>query len=487
MLSPEEQKLRTKLFWYLDGLRQRGELDQLAYSVQSAAGEFWQGLGAVALAKLSQRVRTLHGRCGAAGAYDGAVAVPFGKGGCMFAVPTGAPAWEAVAVEIGGERFVTLVKSSAEGAVERAVAAAWKPAQEFDMAWFAEVAEEDYEAALARADEKPEIVGAESDFDLGRIVRRVVEDGNAPSGSRFASMEVMDIDGLNVAMSQGRVRPDLFRYLMAMAPAMSVEPTGVPLVVARVLRAEDIAPLVEHDGGYPGRLTAACAAEMSKLQLLIAAQTHGDVIGHNAADFEKLGYVWGEKFLAYNDTDIHSFAIPTGDPRLTAVVHRNIDLCAAPNSFLVLVERGEDGRVVRLEGHNVYDPVWQMAEWGEDWEDTVAELARQRGSFINPQAVQPRFGASGFADLLASGSGLPEPVFSVDLRTEAVRFGPGYGESVLPQYLAAVARNDRSVLDVLLAGEWPEHGCEERTWFLENGPEAESAASHESKGLGYGR
>ena len=65
-----------------------------------------------------------------------------------------------------------------------------------------------------------------------------------------------------------------------------------------------------------------------------------DLPGLAAAQAEA-GYAWGERYLAYNDTDIRSCCIPV--PGAVACLHENVDLADDPSRWVVAVE--PDGRV----------------------------------------------------------------------------------------------------------------------------------------------
>src|SRR3546814_9049195 len=137
----------------------------------------------------------------------------------------------------------------------------------------------------------------------------------------------------------------------------------------------------------------------------------------------EFGYVWGTKRLAYQNTDKRCFAIPTGSPRLSAIVHENIDLIADANRFLVVRHRDEAGKVERIEGHTIALPAPAITFEADIDVDELVRASEFVGIYEDADACPPRLSQREFARRLQAGEPLPPPAVDVELRSVELSTG----------------------------------------------------------------
>ena len=131
---------------------------------------------------------------------------------------------------------------------------------------------------------------------------------------------------------------DLFDFLdriRASVPETRLRQGDLPI---QTRYADEIA-LIEADGGLPGEICRLLILGMYRMRatgvLADAAKEIPAIVERQKAG----GFVWGERFLSFQDLDRRSCAVPM--PGHSAAFFQNVDACADTNSFLVAVGKRE--------------------------------------------------------------------------------------------------------------------------------------------------
>ncbi len=106
--------------------------------------------------------------------------------------------------------------------------------------------------------------------------------------------------------------------------------------------------LADSDGGLPGPITAAAVDEY----FLVTARHVGDWAASRipaiVANQVERGFLWGEKYLNFNDLDDSCCAVPTDVAGRTAVFHENISLINEYRAYLAWVDTDDAGDLETL-------------------------------------------------------------------------------------------------------------------------------------------
>ncbi len=101
--------------------------------------------------------------------------------------------------------------------------------------------------------------------------------------------------------------------------------------------------LADADGGLPGRITSAAVDEY----FLVTSRHVGDWAARRipeiVANQTERRFVWGEKYLNFNDIDDSCCAVPTEVEGRSALFHENISLINDYRSYIAWVDTNEDG------------------------------------------------------------------------------------------------------------------------------------------------
>ncbi len=220
--------------------------------------------------------------------------------------------------------------------------------------------------------------------------------------------------------SAGRGRPDDELAILAALDALSPHlPAGDGSLSANAsLDFTAEAEMVRADGGFPG---ATCREYLDALRNevvrgMMAGAVHA--VAATAVLQEKAGYVWGARYLAYDDTDKRSCRVPV--ERAVACFHSNVDLIDDHAAWIVGAEPGADGAPARLS-------VWGFRR-GKDDPAEAAEAAMAGGL-----------------------SALGEPHVSLDLVTHAVTVRAGFDPGALAGNVLNGATRDQEVYGRLKA------------------------------------
>ena len=157
----------------------------------------------------------------------------------------------------------------------------------------------------------------------------------------------------------------------ALRPALEVTPAadGKEYTEQQVFRASlrgmDYAELLQADGGIAGGL---CRQAAAVIQREVAGKVMGwarKALPEVAAEHRRRGYVWGKKYLEYNDLDDSTFEIPVADGRSVAVYHQNISLISDFFGYVAQADLDGAGGVAAISVTAVNrnsDRVRQIAE-----------------------------------------------------------------------------------------------------------------------------
>lgn len=203
---------------------------------------------------------------------------------------------------------------------------------------------------------------------------------------------------------------DVMTALEGLAPHLP--PDDGPPRPATFLDLSAEAAMVRADGGFPG---PTCREFLDTLRTEFVRGTlanAGEALGRAAALQAEAGYVWGGRYLAYDDFDKMSCRLPVEGT--VACFHLNVDLCDEHRCWIVGFEPGPDGQPSALSA------------WGYEW----------GGSDI-PAAAE-----AAVADGL---SALGEPHVSLDLATGEVRARAGFNPGALVSNVLHGATRDAEV------------------------------------------
>lgn len=162
----------------------------------------------------------------------------------------------------------------------------------------------------------------------------------------------------------------LFAFLDRIRPLMPQE--VVPFTrdsLPITTRLSDEVRLVEADGGLPGPICSELVLGMYGIMARSVLTEAAAKLPTLARVQQESGYVWGSKFLTYEDFDRRACAVPIEGH--VAAFHMDVDLCTDRNSFLI---------AARLDPADV---VTEVMAWGIDRETDDAyafvESARTAG------------------------------------------------------------------------------------------------------------
>src|SRR3546814_19343236 len=119
-----------------------------------------------------------------------------------------------------------------------------------------------------------------------------------------------------------------------------------------------------------------------------------------------------------SDLDKRCFAIPTGNPRLSAIVHENIDLIEDANRFLVVLHRDEAGKVERIEGHTIALPAPAITFEADIDVDELVRASEFVGIYEAAAACPPRPSPPEFARTLQACPPLQTPTGHQDSHSD---------------------------------------------------------------------
>lgn len=106
--------------------------------------------------------------------------------------------------------------------------------------------------------------------------------------------------------------------------------------------------LVNADGGLPGAMTAAAVDEYFADTMREIARWAITRIPDIAANQKDRGFIWGEKYLNFNDIDDSCCAIPSDAPGRSAVFHENISLINEYRAYIAWTDTTSDGEASTL-------------------------------------------------------------------------------------------------------------------------------------------
>lgn len=194
---------------------------------------------------------------------------------------------------------------------------------------------------------------AKLDFSLSKLASSTCSyDQGVVSGGMFwmdrASREVTDMVVFAHANRAARL-PDWFEFSgMAMA-SLPLSPEVEHLRIMDCWNNDSVLPLLAADGGLAGRncLEMIETQEAAVTRMLLPWMA--PLVFKVATKLRDSGFIWGQHFMAYNDTDIRCCAasVPGG----IALFHENIDLIADHSQFVAVVGLNEDGRPKSFDLH----------------------------------------------------------------------------------------------------------------------------------------
>jgi len=227
---------------------------------------------------------------------------------------------------------------------------------------------------------------------------------------------------------------DFLAFCESMRPLLAVPHEPRPDIFIRnrfdLDGSEAAAALTQADGGLPGEnwksiLTAQRAAHHKLMMPIWAAG-----IARVYEGLMDLGYRWGEKYLAYNDTDIRTFAIPFGGG--TALFYENIDIADEFTGLVAVVRTDGEGRPATFEIH---------------------PMDREKDS------------PSAFAESLVSGTCNAVPAAEIDLRTGSIGRTDLLNPHRAIERVSSVVGTERYIIADLKNGKKFDGGIEESTCF----------------------
>ena len=299
----------------------------------------------------------------------------------------------------------------------------------------------------------------------GTLYRAVMGTDRRSTGETFPELEVASVDGdagerrLMTALffdhetpepwsrGSGRVdrQTDILAALDAFRPLLAPwdgwSTPGGGFIAKHSAERE----MVRLDGGFAG---ATCRAHLEALRRGSSAGAMERIaffVPNVVRNQVEAGYVWGERFLAYDDTDKRACAVAV--PGASAAFHENVDLIDDHASWFVAVETDADGSATRV---------------------SVVGFDRFRDDPVEAAARLAEAGWGGLA-----------PHVSYDLRTGALTVAEGFDESALvSSVLYGAERDDEAFAD--LDGTFEGVGVEARTDFecfgRDYDPDAEAPA-----------
>lgn len=168
----------------------------------------------------------------------------------------------------------------------------------------------------------------------------VVDDGgDRILGADFHVVEGKSIVGATCAPGQ---ESGLFAFLDRIRPLVPTMPGALARETLPITaRYGDEIELVEADGGLPGAICREVVLGMYRMMaqsvLIDAAAALPTVTRIQAEN----GYVWGEKFLTYEDFDRRACSVPVDGH--VAAFYVDIDVCSHLNAFLVAAKVDPEG------------------------------------------------------------------------------------------------------------------------------------------------
>jgi len=254
--------------------------------------------------------------------------------------------------------------------------------------------------------------------------------------SDLAVGRVFTVRGRNCAsgrLDSGRAA-DFLLFCEAVRPVVAVphEPRHDLFIRNRfdLDGSEAAVALTEADGGVPGEnwrsvLTTQRATHQRLMMPIWAdgiARVHDGLMG--------LGFRWGEKYLAFNDTDLRTFAIPFEGG--AAVFFENIDLCDLHTGLVAVVRTDGDGGIAAFEIH---------------------PMDREKDS------------PSAFVESLVAGACDSVPAMEMDLRTGSLGRTDLLNRHQVAHTVASAIGNCSHVIASIRNGREFDDGMEERTHF----------------------
>ena len=239
---------------------------------------------------------------------------------------------------------------------------------------------------------------------------------------------------------------------------------------------------LEGDGGFGGPTCAVAQLEMASSAARLRLTTEAADYAALAEGLAGHGIRWGEKWLAYADTDRWTFAVEGPDGTIGRY-HRNVDLIADVDSHFTVVRRDPAGQPTGIEIHVAHEPTESVREWA--WEepasDVAVSLAHRAHLYADPEADPPRLTRTDLADRVAAGLPLPPPSAGIDLVTGELL--PGTVEDrqqVLENFFYGVSEDSYALL-ALRGKKAKSIGWEIRKDFseydgIEEEPEPDAAA-----------
>jgi hypothetical protein len=106
--------------------------------------------------------------------------------------------------------------------------------------------------------------------------------------------------------------------------------------------------LADADGGLPGPVTTAAVEEYFLITSRHVSDWAARRIPEIVATQTERGFVWGEKYLNFNDIDDSCCAIPTQVEGRSALFHENISLINDYRSYIAWVDSNDDGSPASL-------------------------------------------------------------------------------------------------------------------------------------------
>jgi hypothetical protein len=135
--------------------------------------------------------------------------------------------------------------------------------------------------------------------------------------------------------------------------------------------------LLDADGGLPGPISASVVDEYNAFTAFEISKWAAPTLRELASAQNERDFVWGEKYLNYNDLDDSCFAIPTGVTGRSALFHDNISLINDYRSYIAWVDTSDDGTPSELSvrmidsAENTYDLIERFIA-GEEIDRTMA-------------------------------------------------------------------------------------------------------------------
>lgn len=183
------------------------------------------------------------------------------------------------------------------------------------------------------------------------VVIKVLESYKPQSGLRGYQTTVMEAE-LNYRekwiIGMGSMMQSDFRAVMAFSEALrNALPHRADQLAGKDERPypidESYQALADADGGLPGPITSAAVDEY----FLITSRHVGDWAAGRipaiVANQVERGFIWGEKYLNFNDIDDSCCAVPTEVEGRSALFHENISLINDYRSYLAWVDTDDAG------------------------------------------------------------------------------------------------------------------------------------------------